>query len=320
MTSSPRTLHLVDSIEYAETNCFQHQLTKALREIPGVRTASLHELGLIPGEDYDVVVSCLKQRTLCRFLEAIEASIGDKPIVVYDQDPWEAFRDGSPYKGTYERAAAKLNLKSIAVTTQIWADRLFCDNLPSRFVNMWVKPEYCDRGPTYEDRSVKLGFIGALHPYRRELFDALDDINVQVNVQTGGLSYAQYLQQLNNIRIYVHREEAAVDIDGTIGAMDLRDALWIKDVEAAARGCFSIRNAGAGYLSYMEGMPKDSKGERLVRLFKRVEDIPGIIEGIENMDPSERQSLIDRTVEYIREANKWQETARTLVTLASEVA
>lgn len=315
MTNLPQILHLVDTIEYAESNCFQHQLMHALRDVARVQHCSL--AGLERAFDHGPlpVVCCLKQRTVHANLDRLAKAIGDAPIVIYDQDPWESYRDGSPYKGVYQRAVQQLNVKGIALTTQIWADRFFHDKLPSKFVRMWVKPEYCERGPSYEERSVNLGFVGALHPYRRELFDALDDMGVQVNVQTGGLGYSQFLQQLNNIRIYVHREEASVIIDGD-AHMDLKDGLWIKDIEAAARGCFSIRNAGAGYLSYCQELPRDSQGHRLVRLYRKPEEIPGIIESIEKMDPVERQSLIDRTVEYIRAANVWHETARTLVETA----
>jgi len=220
--------------------------------------------------------------------------------------------DDSPFKGTYELACSKLNVKSIAVTTELWADFLKARGLPSRFVNMWVTPSYCNDGPSYEDRSITAGFIGTVHPYRKTLFDRLDDLGTQVNVQAGNtLGYDRYLKALQNISIFVHSEDGPLVVDG--GPMNLKDGLWVKDIEAASQGCFSIRNAGAGYMSYLEGLPQDSTGQRLVRTYEDPNEVPAIIEGIQKMDPAERQSLIEMTVEYIRQADMWQETAMALL-------
>lgn len=317
MASSPTTLHLVDSIEYAETNCFQHQLLKALRGIPGVRTVSLAQLAHVPRDDYDAVVCCLKQRTLSRYLDHVVSCIGPTPIVTYDQDPWEAFRDGSPFKGVYEEAMKKLNVKAFAVTTRPWAEMMQYRDLPGVFVRMWVQPEYCTRGPAHVDRKVSRGFVGALHPYRKALFDRLDGLDLPVDVVPGGLSYAGFMQQLTQFRVYVHAEESPVVVDN-IG-MDLRDGLWIKDVEAMAAGCFSVRNAGADHDSYTMDLPKHD-GLTMLRTYGRPEDVPSLLRDIERMDPDVRQSLIDRTVEEIRRSPVWEETAHSLVTMASEEA
>jgi len=311
MTNSPVILHLVDSIEYVENNCFQHQLTKALQKIPGVRTVALSELASLP-YTYDRVVCCLKQRTLFKYAERLTEWIGPCPVVVYDQDPWQAYMDDSPFKGTYELARKHLNITSFALTTQLWADFLFHRNVPSMFVRMSVLPEYCDVGPKFEERSIPLGFIGTIHPHRKKLFDELDEMEIQVNVQMGNtLDYQRYLKALSNIRVFIHSEDSSIQVDGE--EMNLRDGLWIKDVEAASRGCFSVRNAAGGYLSYFDEFPQVD-GHRMVRMYKRVSDIPRILADIERMDPQMRQDLIHRTVDYIKRSDRWQETALALTT------
>lgn len=313
MTSSLATLHLVDSIEYAENNCFQHQLGKAMRAA-GARTIPLSSLMMSTG-GHNPVVCCLKQRTLHAHLDALVPIIKKAPVVIYDQDPWEAFRDGSPYKGVYERACQRLNVKAIAVTTQSWANFMLSRGLPAFFVNMWVLPEYCWEGNPYGYRAVRRGFFGSLHPYRKQLFDELSQLNCPIEVRTQSLEYRQYLGALSGIRVFVHREDAPVIVDGK--EMNLRDGLWIKDIEAASQGCFSVRNVGEGSESYFGSLPIRD-GKTVLRLFERASDVPDIIHEIDQMDPRICQSLLDSTVDAIRKANKWQDTARLLVTLATK--
>lgn len=310
-----KAIHLVDSIEYARANCFQHQLMSALND--KVQHCALSSLERALDLPTDLIVCCLKQRTLYREVDKIADLIGRTPVVVYDQDPWQAYMDDSPFKGTYELACSKLNVKSIAVTTELWAEFLRNRNLPAQFVRMWVLPEYCNVGPSYEDRSVGAGFIGTVHPYRKALFDKMDDMGCPINVQAGNvLGYRDYLRALQNIRVFIHSEDGPLIVDG--GSMNLKDGLWIKDIEAASQGCFSIRNSGAGYSSYVESLPADKHGNRLVMHFDRPEDVPQMLEAIQKMDPQERQDLINRTVEHIRVSNKWQETAKSLLSETDE--
>ena len=306
-------IDLVDSIEYTSTNCFAHQLYDYLKPL-GVKTVPLSDIHRYPNPER--VLCRLKQRTVFRKVHELASWAGKAPFVIFDQDPWQAYMDDSEFKGTYEIASQYLNVKKIAVTTQLWADFIQRKGHPSSFVRMGVRPEYCNRGLTYEDRPINAGFIGRLHPYRKTLFDCLDDLDVQVNVQSGSaLPYRDFLAALSNIRVFVHSEDGPIIVDGE--QMNLSDGLWIKDVEAASQGCFSIRNEGAGYLSYFEGFPKGPDGLGLVRLYKDPDNVPRILEGIERMDPAERQSLIDRTVEYIKGSDRWQETATTLVSEAT---
>ncbi len=299
-----RALHLVDSLAYAEANCFQHQLMAALKEVGRqVDTVGLDDLRSADG--YDRVICCLKQRTLCRQLDRVAAAIGRTPVVVYDQDPWEAFRDGSPFKGTYERAAARLNVLSFAVTTKRWADLVVERGLPSTFVRMWVQQRYVSGGPAYLDRPVEVGFVGALHPYRKQLFEQLEQMGTKVTVFTGSsLPYPQFMEALSRIRVFIHCEDAPVVVDGK--EENLKDGLWIKDVEAAGRGCFSIRNAGAGQDTYCTGIDT-------VLTYADAREVPELLRALTNMDPLERQATIDRSVGYIQWANRWHETALALL-------
>lgn len=302
-----RVLHIVDSRSYVRTNCFQHQLADALPKVAHVDTKELHEvLGhrLHSANRYDLIVSCLKQRTLFKSAPGLQSALGTLPVVVYDQDPWEAFYDGSQYKGAYLAISSYLNVKTFAVTTKWWTDLIARRGLPSTFVRMWVKPEYCSSDPPFDSRSVAAGFIGALHPYRRELFEKLESLGTNVIVQGGGLDYAGFREALSRLQCFVHSEDAPLTIEGR--PANLNVGLWIKDVEAASRGCFSIRNRGKDSETYLDGI-------KTVMLYDDPSEVPALLERIQRMDPEERQSLIDGTVEYIRKADRWQETANALV-------
>lgn len=300
-----RVLHIIDSKNYVRSNCFQHQLAQVLPKVAHVETRELHEvLGHRFIGKFDMAVSCLKQRTLVKVASGLQTALDKLPIVVYDQDPWEAFRDGSPYKGAYRSISTFLNVKSFAVTTKWWADYITRQGLPSSFVRMWVLPEYCSREPAFDSRSVPVGFIGAPHPYRRELFDRLEELGTNVIVQGGGLNYAGYLEALSRLQCFIHSEDAPVVMGST--TTNLNVGLWIKDVEAASRGCFSIRNRGMGSETYLDGI-------KTVMLYDDPTEVPSLLDRIQRMDPEERQSLIDGTVEYIKTADRWLETANSLV-------
>lgn len=302
-----RIIDLVDDLEYATTNCFVHQLTRYTSRIPGVETVPWLALHSRPRPDG--IVCRLKQRTLHRVMPQLLEYARDLPIVIFDQDPWNAFMDDSPYKGVYYRALECLNVKAIAVTTQSWVDFMKERGMPAVFASMWIDPEYCEVGPGYTDRSIRVGFVGSVHGYRKKLFDRLDDLEVQVNVQSGNaLPYRDYLRSLSNIRVYIHSEDAPLSVDGQ--PMNLKDGLWMRDVEVAARGCFSIRNKGVGSESYWRGV-------ETVMTYDEPEQVPELLSAIDKMDAWERQAAINRTVEYIKRSNRWQETAKLLVETAS---
>lgn len=311
-----RIVQIVDSIDYIHGNCFQHQLAWALSESCELVQVTIREI--VGGAPVlaDGFISCLKQRTLLHHAIDVARWLDDAPLVVYDQDPWQAFMDDSPYKGTYERVAAALNVKTFALTTKWWVDFLKTKGLPSTFVRMWVLPQYCDAGAPYEEREFISGFVGTVHPRRRALINLVEGSGIPVHVGPNSLAYPQFLKELARLRVFIHNEDMPIYVDGE--ELNFNTGMWVKDIEAVSQGCFSIRNAGAGYMSYLEGLPQDSTGQRLVRMYEYPNEVPGIIEGIQKMDHVERQTLIEMTVEYIKQADMWHETAAALLSETDE--
>jgi hypothetical protein len=123
-------------------------------------------------------------------------------------------------------------------------------------------------------------------------------------VRSSSLPYADYLRELSDIKVFLHSEDSKFSVENVSTNMNV--GLWVKDIEAAARGCFSIRNRAEGWETYTENIST-------IWFYDKPSEVLDIIEHIRKIDPVERQHLINHSVEYIRAANKWQETAKLLV-------
>ena len=296
-------IHLVDSHEYATTNCFQHQLMKKVNEL-GVPTLSLADIRAKRPECARVVC-CLKARTLHANVQELKVLLGRALVVIYDQDPWESFVDDGKWRGTYELAMRYLNIETIAVTTPGWVPFLRRRSIPATLVRMWMLPEYCNSAPSWNERAVNVGFIGSAHPHRKAAFRELAYMGCDVTVLPGGRPYVQYLEALSGIKFFIDHSSSVLRCDGE--DMDLKDALWVKEVEVASRGCFVLRNRGSGSKEYLLNDVSS------VVLYDDLKEVPDIIRTIENTYPEERQQDLNCSVACIRSADAWTETARMLV-------
>lgn len=303
-------VQLVDTIVYVRENCFQHQLAYALSKhctLVQVELADIVSRRPIP--PHDGVISCLKQRTLMKHASDVKLSFGSEPIVVYDQDPWQAYMDDSPYKGAYINIAAHLNVVAFALTTQWWVDFVKSKGHPTTFAKMGVLPEYCVPRKRYVERSALAGFVGSVHPRRRELLNVIEASGIKTSVlQTNSLGYSSFLEELAKLRVFVHNEDMVYTVDGG-HQLNFSSGMWVKDVEATSQGCFSIRGKGEGSSTYLDGI-------ETVFLYDDMREVPSIIERIEAMDENERQSMIDRTVGVIKGSDVWSKTALSLIETA----
>lgn len=232
---------LVDSLEYARANSYIHQLLITLDRQCTVTYFTLAQIlnSDRPTERPDRTLSILKLRTLDRELDRVASWLDNEPVYCYEQDVWESFKDDSPYKGAYHRIASKLNVKAFLNTSHWWSQFVKSKGLPSKFVQMWLLPEYCSETPTWNERKIDVGFCGQLHPYRKTFFDELLSLGVNVQI-VPTTDYVGYLKSLSQMKIYVHCERAQWKVDGKL--LDTPNAMWIKDIEACARGCYSVRD------------------------------------------------------------------------------
>jgi hypothetical protein len=251
---------------------------------------------------YDRVLSVLRLRTLVRMAGSLARLLGDRALYVYDQDVWQAFMDDSPYKGAYRQLAEQLSIAAFLVTSRWWHDFVVARGLPAKFVRMGMLPEYCDAGPAWEDRPIRLGFQGRLHPHRRAFYAQLAKAGLEVETLPPA-PYAAYLENLHRMRIYIHTEDVPWCVDGR---MLRRNALWIKETEVAARGTFVLRDAEEESEAYgISELPT-------IMPFPSREAVPDIVARIEAMDPQERRDRMVASAETMRRRDDWMTVARAI--------
>lgn len=304
-----KPLYLVDDIKYIESNCFQHQLYKKIKN--DVDVIELKQFLVRKKSDilekYSHIISVLKLRTLIKNVENISNVVGlSIPFVIYDQDPWESYRKNSIYAYSYERIAELLNVKYFATTSEWWAKYIRKQGHSARFVNMWVLPEYCDLSKLalFDDRKIELGFIGTTHGYRKDFFEKIKSKGINIEYVGGSKSYSSFLNSLSTIKIFLHTTDSKFElVDNT--ECNLSHGLWVKDIEAASQGCFSIRNSGAGFEN-ISCIPT-------IKTFESIDDIRDMLDDILRMQKDDRQATIDKAINIIKEQDRWQETANILL-------
>jgi hypothetical protein len=167
---------------------------------------------------------------------------------------------------------------------------------------MGMLPEYCDAGPDWNDRPIRLGFQGTLHAHRRAFYDELERLAQPVTVLKSA-PYDSYLRNLHKMRIYVHTEDAPWTIDGTLVP---RNALWIKETEVAARGTFAIRDWEPEADAYaISELPT-------IMPYRRVEEVPEIVARIEHMPAAERRDRMVVAAEMMRRRDDWTTVVRAI--------
>jgi hypothetical protein len=302
-------LLIVQDERYVRTNCYIHQLVATLEKQHRVSFIGMNDLSRAGNVEAvrhaDSIVVLLQQRKVDTGIQSIVRLLGDTPIVIYDQDPWENFRDDSRSKGSYLRCMNELNVARFVVTSRFWAHRMESLGMPVRFERIWVLPEYCDVGKRYEQRTHQNSFVGSMHAYRRPLFEALVRQNADVHVAPGTNDYASFMNVLSEIGTYVYSADHSFTVDGM--PMTMKSSLWAKDVEAMARGCFVVREADDEYTSFI-----DNPMRSFVH-FRSPEEAHQALVKVATMDANERYLLSRDAVEHVRDSDCWRQTADALV-------
>jgi hypothetical protein len=294
-----RLFLFADSKKYIKANCYQSQLLKTLARNYRLKIISADEISKgakLKISPQDRALSVLRMRTLATLAPQLAVMLQEHPLWIYEQDPWQAFMDDSPYKGAYHEIASHLQVAAFLNTSSWWANHVRQQGFPSVFVRMGMLPEYCSLGKAWSKRSVDLGFQGTLHPHRKQFFDQLAGYGLPVKVMPSK-PYDRFLKALQDIRIYIHTEDSPWIIDGISVP---RNALWIKDTEAAARGCFSIRDYEEESAAYdIDEIPT-------IYTYKNVAEVPDLVETIMTMPLKERDERMAESVACMRRRNDWQ--------------
>ena len=305
-----KVLYLVDTKEYVESNCFQQQLLRAFRYCHDLTILPIAPISLLKLRwlridllAHDVVVSVLRQRTLDRLLPRLYEMIGGHPIAVYDQDPWEAYIDGSATKGFYSRLNDTLNAQA-CITSAWWVERLRRDGIRAHFIRMGMEPRSCDVGPNLSDRPIPVGFRGHVHPHRKVVLDSMAASGLEVSIGSGRLDYPQYLDYLQQVQVFTHDESAPWICDGE--EVSRSTGMWVKDIETAARGTFVLRNWHPEAASYdLESLPT-------MLFYRDPAEAKDLVLGLAKFDPGELRQMQHRAVDNIRSRQDWAQAAHTI--------
>lgn len=311
-----RVLILADSKSYIRSNCFQSQLHESIKrnkqeiEIdyfyihsPGLRRLFLRRRKF---RQYDFALSTLRQRTLFQNLDFVQRVLGDTPFRVYDQDPWENYIDYSLTKNCYSRLEKRFNLDRIFVTSSYWRDFIeLNDGISSSFVKMGMLPEFCVQGIPQHERAKSVEFRGSLHDHRKEVFSLMKEAGQQILINTEILTYPNYLNYLRKLAIFVHDESGFWICNGE--QIPRSTGMWVKDIEIASQGCFSIRNYHPEGESYSIG------NVSLVKFYDKPSDIVRIVDELFSMSIEEKEAIQKSSVEFIKNSNNWSLTATLML-------
>lgn len=291
-----KLIHLIDSWHYATTNCWQRQLLPFLRkqceEHVLVDASSIAAGHPIP--EGDVYLSTLKLRTIHRLRDQLGAAMQDRPIHVYDQDPWESFIDSGNYRGAYKDLTDRLNVSSFILTSAWWAAYVSYRGYPTRFAKMWMDPSLCDDDIPFFKRPIKVGFMGGLHGFRKEAIDKLASMGVHVHVLPPA-NYDAYLQKLSHMQFFFHAED---ELGWKIDGQPIRqNALWAKEIEIAARGCYALRRFENESLHYNLG------DISCIKTYMNLEEVPDIIRKVWENPLASQHSR--ESVEFIKTHQGW---------------
>jgi hypothetical protein len=294
--SRPKIIQIVDSHDYIKNNCFQHQLQSVLRENSDLSVVELNSVESVRDMD-GIVLSCLKLRTLYRSADILSRVLSDRQTFIYEQDPWESFFDGAGFPGAYHMINEKVKPVSFLNTSKWWSDHINDNNIPSKFVKMWVLPEYCSYGSDSYSRVINVGFMGSLHSYRAVGLEEMKKRGIDVEIVKFTGVYKDYLRALGGMRMFVHDEPPRWKMDGKIISCN---SLWGKDVEVISQGAFCLRNREEESVAY--GL----RNNPLLIEFDGYDELAHLVNENLKLSDEEINDKIKKGVDMIREDIGWK--------------
>lgn len=293
-----RLVHLIDDVEYVNSNCWQHQIRDKLHEtFDNVLTVTIADVirGAWRPAHEDVVFSTLRLRVLDARKQSVSIVLHGHPLIVYDQDPWESYIDQGHCRGAYERIASVINVRSFVNTSKWWAEFVSRQGHNTEFVKMWVKPEYCSCEPVWSKRPVAIGYKGCPRSDRLAAIATLHKLGVDVRVDTVPEPYDVFLSKLSQMRVFFHEESR--DSWTISGTHIRRECGWAKDVEIVARGCIALRQHEQESVAYVSDLPA-------VITYEDINDVPKIVAELER-DPMHTDEICTLSVQRVKAQEPW---------------
>ena len=313
-----KVLILADSRKYIRSNCFQLQLHESIKrhkkdfqiEYFYLNPKELQFFDMLKhrSKSFRFVLSTLRQRVLFNNISLITKIVGDTPLKVYDQDPWQNYIDNSLTNGCYALLQSNFRLSNIFVTSNYWANYISkVDKIPSIFVKMGMLPKLCQIGSTQVERGKSVEFKGSVHPHRHEAFNIMGKNGQIIKINSEILKYPRYLKYLQNLAIFVHDESGDWICRGE--KIPMGTGMWVKDIEVASQGCFSIRNFSEECKTYsVDNIP-------LIKFYNDPSEVKNIVDEIFSLSEKEFIQIQSSSVQYISANDNWAETTNRIFNL-----
>jgi len=310
-----KVLILADSRKYIRSNCFQLQLHESIKIHE--KNFQINYFYLNPKElqnfemfkhkskSFRWVLSTLRQRVLFNNISLITKIVGDTPLKVYDQDPWQNYIDNSLTNGCYTLLQSNFQLSNIFVTSNYWANYISkVDKIPSIFVKMGMLPKLCQIGSTQVERGKSVEFKGSVHPHRQDAFNIMSKNGQIIKINSEILKYPRYLKYLQNLAIFVHDESGDWICRGE--KIPMGTGMWVKDIEVASQGCFSIRNYNEESKTYsIDNIP-------LIKFYNDPSEVKNIVDEIFSLSEKQFTEIQTSSVQYITANDNWSETVNKI--------
>ena len=229
-----KIIQIVDSKQYVETNCYQHQLLVDLKKNFDHVLIQLADLPNSLPDDV-TVLSTVKIRNVYKYIDKFANVFKHKNILIYDQDPWESFIDEATYPNGYHNLVLRLPNVEFINISKWWSDYVISKGLKSHFCRIWILPEYCSIGEKFENRHAGISFKGTVHSYRKEAFEKMMNLGCEINISPSSPRYIDWLDWLKTQQAFLFDETPKWKIDGI---ETFKNVQQIKSVEILSQGCF----------------------------------------------------------------------------------
>jgi hypothetical protein len=121
------------------------------------------------------------------------------------------------------------------------------------------------------------------------------------------LKYPKYLRYLQKLAIFVHDESGYWICRGE--KIPMGTGMWVKDIEVASQGCFSIRNFSEESKTYsIDNIP-------LVKFYNHPRQVQEIVDEIFSLSKEEINDIQSSSVQFISENDNWHETRNRIFNL-----
>lgn len=300
-----KVIQVVDSYEYVTTNCYQHQLLSDTRKNFDHTLITLNELPNSLPEDATILCT-IKIRNVYKHIDRLANVFKNKNILIYDQDPWESFTDIATYPNGYHNVIARMPNVEFINTSKWWTDYVINKGFKSHFCRIWILPEYCSTGFTFEKRESGLCFRGSLHTDRKLAVEKMKELGCTVRTLPGTSNYMEWLKWLQTQRAFFYDETAGWPINGVIGSKHVPKP---KNVEIISQGCFIFHDATCKSEDESYGLtnvPCDityESYEHCLELFNE----------FNKKSPEFMNELIKESVEKIKQVDGWIDMRKILI-------